>query len=235
MTTVEDLRNKCKELRKQLLDEEQVHELRRKEVVTILNDWLELFISHRHVWLAIAGNKRCVPIPIHRYFSKGKRLKTTYAEYKEMNSCWYDYCFLWPDLPEKEILEIVHGLGFIIHGTLDCLTLSVPPYEKGQPLTFAQKWIRKINHHYSVHIAAERKKAKYCYQSVVAQLYDTPVEEIEVCKEYVLFKDFHFITATMSVRCAEYIRALMHKDGMKELREDGEYKGICVFYESPQP
>lgn len=235
MTTVEDLRNRCKALYKQFLDEEQIHELRRQEVVTILNDWLELFISEHHVWLAIDGNKRCVPIPIHRFFSKDKRLETTYTEYKEKNS-WNNHYFLWPDLPGNEIGKIIEGLGFIIHGfTLSYMSLSVPPYEKGQPLTFAQKWVRKINHSFSVHIADERKKAKYCYQSLVSQLYGTPVKKIEVCKEYVLFKDFCLLKPTMSTRCAAYIRALMHKDGMKELWEDGKYKGICVFYESPQP
>lgn len=233
MKTVEDLRNRCKELHKQFLDEEQIHELRRQEVVTILNDWLELFISEHHVWLAIAGNKRCVPIPIHRFFSKDKRLETTYSEYKEKRG--WEHNFIWPNLPEKEIWEIIKGLGFIVHGfTLPYISLSVPPYEKGQPLTFAQKWVRKINHSYSVHIAAERKKAEYCYQSLVSQLYDTPVEKIEVCKEYAFFKDFHLLKPTMSVRCAAYIRALMHKDGMKELWEDDKYKGICVFYELPQ-
>lgn len=232
MKTVEDLRNRCKELHKQFLAEEQIHELRRQEVVTILNDWLELFISEHHVWLAIAGNKRCVPIPIHRFFSKDKRLETTYSEYKEKR--YWDHHFVWPNLPEREILEIIHGLGFIIYGTLACMDLSVPPYEKGQPLTFAQKWVRKINHSFSVYVADERKKAEYYYQSFVSQLYDTPVKNIEVCKEYALFKDFHFVKPIISTRCAAYIVRLMHKDGIKELWEDDKYKGICVFYELPQ-
>lgn len=231
MANVEELRKKCNEL----------HRSRREEVKLILTDWLERFISNGCVWRAVNGNKKCKPIPIHKYFSSSERLSTTYEEYKKSYDFKYRHRFLWPDIPQEEIFEIIEGLGFIIctfnhlSYALANMCLVVPDSKKGQPLTFAQKWVKKINHAYSDFIESERNAAKDYYEVMVSQLCKTPSGSIQICNEYTLFKDYVFDLTSMSLRSARYIRAMMHEDGLKEHYENGEYKGICVFYDPPQP
>ncbi len=231
MANVEVLRNKCKE----------IHQQRQQEVELILTDWLELFISTGHAWRAVTGNKKCKPLPIHKYFSSSDRLSTTYEEYKKSYDFVYGNRFCWPDIPEKEIFEIIEGLGFIIctfnhlSCTLANMCLVVPDSKKSQPLTFAQKWVRKINHAYSEYIVSEKNLAKNYYEAMVSQLCECPSGSIQICDEYALFKNYVFDSIGMSLRCVRYIRAMMHKDGLKELYENREYKGICVFYDPPQP
>ena len=70
---------------------------------------------------------------------------------------------------------------------------------------------------------------------MVSQLCECPSGSIQICDEYALFKNYVFDSIGMSLRCVRYIRAMMHKDGLKELYENREYKGICVFYDPPQP
>ncbi len=231
MANVEVLRNKCKE----------IHQQRQQEVELILTDWLELFISTGHAWRAVTGNKKCKPIPIHKYFRNSDRLTTTYDEYKKGYNFRRLNEFRWPDIPEKEIFEIIESLGFIIctfnhlSYTLANMCLVVPDSKKGQPLTFAQKWVRKINHAYSEYIVSEKNLAKNYYESMVSQLCDVPYETIQIYDGYALFKGFEFNSSNISLRCARYVRTMMHKDGLKELYENREYKGICVFYDPPQP
>lgn len=231
MANVEELRKKCNEL----------HRSRREEVKLMLTDWLDLFISNGRVWRAVAGNKRCRPIPIHKYFSSSDRLDTTYEEYKEDYDFRTFHKFLWPNIPEEEILEIIENLGFVScsidsNCTLSNMCLVVPAYEKGRPLTFAQKWVRKINHAYSQYVEIERNIAKRNYEDFVSQLYAVPSGSIEICDGYALFKDFAYESdKKMSSKCIRYVRAMMHKDGIENYSVNDEYKGVRVFYEAPQP
>lgn len=233
MANVEELRKDCIKMHEQqMLEKERIEQLRYEEIKFILSDWLELFISDHHAWRAVIGNKKCHPIPIHNYFSKKDRLSLPYLKFRETRCS--EWCFLWPDLPDEKVRQAIGDLGFVVFGTsLNNMSLAVSAYEKGHPLTFAQICVQRINHSYSEYIAAERKKAKYCYRDFLSQLCDVPNESIVICDGYALFKDFKF-KPRMSLRCARYIRAMMHRDGLKELYEDGEYKGIRVFYEAPQ-
>lgn len=242
MANVEELRKKCNQMcEQQVLEKEHLDQMRYEEIKFILCDWLDLFISDHHAWRAVIGNKRCCPIPISNYFSKRDRLSAPYLKFRETRTSKWD--FLWPDLPDEKICQAIQDLGFVIiqptsssipHATVDNIALVVPPSEKDKPLTFAQTWVQMINHRYSEYIAAERKKAKYCYRDFLLQLCDVPDESIVICDDYALFKDFKF-KPKMSLRCANYIRAMMHKDGLKELYENDEYKGIRLFYELLQP
>lgn len=229
MANVEELRNKCKE----------IHQQRREEVKLILTDWLELFISEGRVWRAINGNKKCKPIPIHNDFpSSDYRLVSTYEEYQKCYDFKVLHKFCWPDIPEKEIFEIIESLGFLIckldylSYTLANMCLVVPDFKKGEPLTFAQKWVKKINHAYSVHVNEERNLARKYYEDFVSQLCDVPSNQIQICDGYALFKDFEF-KPKVSLRCIRYIRNLMHYDGIKEYYENDAYKGVRVFYDTP--
>lgn len=206
MTTAKELHNFCNEVRNQ----------RREEVKVVLTNWLERFITEHKRWRAVVGNRRCRPIPIHRNFTK--------------DPLFSDYRLLWPDLPDKEIQEVIESLGFVVTGE-NChfFCLSVPPCEKGKPLTFAQGWVRKINHNYSVYVAHERKKAEFFYHVILSELCDTSATNVKMCDGYTLFEGYKFKTE-ISSKCAHYIRTLWAKDGIEQYYDEhGSYKGLRVL------
>lgn len=212
MATIEELREFCN----------QVREQRRNDIKAILNDYLETyFIANPRPWRAVIGNKNCKPIPIHRKFYV-KKTRKLYVK-KEPTKCDF---FSWPDLQEAEIREVIESLGFVI--TKSCISISVPAHEKGKPLTFAQKWVKKINDNYAVYVVTERKKARAYHDELISSLCTTSVEKIKICDDYTLFQDFKFET-TMSRICSNYLKKLLLDDGIERYLEEGEYKGIRVM------
>lgn len=213
ITTVEDLRKLC----------DQVHNQRKEDVKAILTDWLEYsFMTSPKPWRAVIGNKKCKPIPIHRSFPSYK-LRESYQKIEREPINNY---FHWPDLPDKEIREIIESLGFVI--AEHALSISVPAFEKGKPLTFAQEWVQKINNNYSFYVRTERKKARTYYLELISQLCTTPITNIETCDEYTLFEDFKF-EPIMSRKCNRYLKKLLLENGIEEFYEEKKYKGIRIL------
>lgn len=223
MATLQELRNFCNTVREQ----------RRKDVESILTDWLEIkFIKSNNPWRAIIGNKKCKPIPIHRNFSSKKK-EISYSK----NPYIWSAMFYWPDLPEKEIREIIENLGFIIvtnkchPNDPDKLCLAVPAYEKGKPLTFAQEWVKKINYNYSLYIADNRKKAKQYYDEVISKLCETPIENISTRDGFTIFENFEFEIPISNHKCYSYLKKLLKDSGIEDYYdEDGNYKGMRVTH-----
>lgn len=194
----------------------KLRERRIEEVKTVLEAWLNSFVEKKHrPWKAVIGNKKCKPIPIHRdvYFVN--------HEYR------LSYTLYWPDLPEKMIIEIIESLGFVVSGPHLCL--SVPAYEKGKPLTFAQEKVKYINDCYSRYILKTRQEARAYYQEVLGLLFSMPEEQISSFDEYTLYRDFKFSTP-ISRDCCHYLNLYLSRNGIQQLfDETGNYLGMQVF------
>lgn len=206
MTTAKELHNFCNELRNQ----------RREEVKVLLTNWLAGFIANHKRWRAVIGNRKCRPIPIHRDFTK--------------NPLFSNYYILWPDLPDEEIQAVIESLGFVVTGkNCNSFCLSVPPYENGKKLTFAQEWVRKINHNYSVYVAHERKKAEFFYHVILSELCDSSATNVKICNGYTLFEGYRFQTE-ISSQCYHYIRSLLAKDGIEQYYDECDgYEGLRIL------
>lgn len=223
MATLQELRDFCNTVREQ----------RRKDVESVLTDWLESrFIESNNPWRAIIGNKKCKPIPIHRDFSS-KKIKDPYD--KDFYNIWHDI-FYWPDLPEKEIREIIENLGFIIvknkchPNDPDKLCLAVPAYEKGKPLTFAQEWVKKINYNYSLYIVDNRKKAEQYYNKVISKLCESPIKNMSTRDGFTIFENFEF-EVPMDYKCYSYLRKLLNDSGIEDYDdEEGNLRGLRVTH-----
>lgn len=202
MTAVEELRELCENLRIK----------RKEELKSILNEYFEAtFILPHKPWRAVVGNKKCRPIPIYRDFG--------FPEYGDF------FKIQWPNYSEETLRNVLTDLGFVV--TENKICISVPAYEKGKKLTFAQEWVKKINTSYSEYCEKEKHLAKEFYQEFVSKLISTPVEKIKTCDGYTLFMDFK-IEPKSSSKCASFVRKLMLRDGIEELFENGSYKGIKV-------
>jgi hypothetical protein len=216
------MKNKKVEKLRELCNE--IHQERREEVETVFKCWLADFIKDNRPWRAVEGNKRCKPIPMHMNFSCG-RIRNLRDEKK----FYYRY---FPDLPDEEIKEIIEGLGFVVYDSrfnpnMGRFCITVPAYEKGKPLTFAQEYVRKINHNYSLYIAGERKKAREIFDKIITELTHMPIEKITRGKDFTLFEGYKY-EDEISLECARFYRKLYKKAGMEIYYEDGEYKGIVV-------
>ena len=133
MTTINELRQYCERLSNE----------RREELKSALNNYFSsTFIEGHRPFRAVIGNKRCKPIPIHRSFMM-----------KSVESV-YSYEMTWPNYSEELIRRELENLGFVI--TQNQISISVPPHKKGTTLTFAQKWVKKINDSYSEFCANEK-------------------------------------------------------------------------------
>ncbi len=204
MVTVKELRERCEELRSN----------RREELKSVLGDYfMSEFISTHKPWRAVIGNRRCRPIPIHRsfYFSE------------QENQSWK---FLWPEFSKEALRDELQNLGFVV--SKYSLAISVPACEKGKKLTFAQKWVRKINHSYSQYCENEKKQAQKLYSEMITKLYETPNEKVKTCGDYTLFYQFKY-ECEVSPKCVTYIKKMMADDGIEEYYEDGLCVGIRVL------
>lgn len=205
MTTERNLREHCDKLRVR----------RQEDLKTVLNDYFEsAFISAHRPWKAVIGNKRCKPIPIHRDFC--------FLE----ETLLFSHKFQWPNFSEEVLRKELSNLGFVV--TEHRISISVPACAKDEKLTFAQRWVKKINASYSEYCAIEMKKAKALYPEIISKLFSTSTKNIKTCDGYTLFCGFE-IDCKMSPKCAAYIRKLMLHDGIEECYENGEYKGIKVL------
>lgn len=193
-----------------------LRERRIKEVKTVLEAWLNSFVEEKHrPWRAIIGNRKCKPIPIHR--------DVHFVNHKYFLS----YSLYWPDLPEKMIIEIIESLGFVVSGPLLCL--SVPAYEKGKPLTFAQEKVKYINDSYSSYVLKTKQEAKAYYQEVLGLLFSMSEEQISSFDNYTLYRDFKFPTP-ISRDCYHYLKLYLSRNGIQELfDENGNYLGMQIF------
>lgn len=216
MTTAQELREYCNKLR-EAQNGEGENTLQKEALKSVLNDYFEsVFIAGHRCWRAVIGNKRCKPIPIHRDFSFSQTGQDELVLEK----------FRWPNLSEKDIREELVNLGFVVTGP--SIAISVPPYEKGKRLSFAQEWVKKINYCYSLYCKSEKELAKSLYLEFLSELGGTPCEDIKIYDEYALFSGFRF-SKTMSHICYRAILALMKHDGIEEFYENGEYKGIKLY------
>ena len=205
MTTAKELRQHCEQLRKE----------REEELKSVLSDYFEsTFIAGHKPFRAVIGNKKCRPIPIHRWFLafSGERL--------------LNYKIQWPNFSDDMLRKELENLGFVI--TKDRISISVPPCEKGAKLSFAQEWVKKINASYSDYCANEKKIANEVYSEAVSALLSTPTENIKTCDGYTLFCGVKF-EREVSSKCATFVKRLMARDGIEEHYEDGKYKGIKVY------
>ena len=205
MTTAKELRQHC----------ERLTSKREEDLKSALSEYFNsTFIACHKPFRAVIGNKRCKPIPIHRAFvaSSGETFLSSKIK--------------WPNFSEELLRKELENLGFII--TKNRISISVPPYEKGAKLSFAQEWVKKINASYSEYCANEKKVAKEMYSEFISALCSVPVETIKTYDEYTLFCDFKF-DRKISSKCLTFIRRLMVRDGIEEYYEDGKYIGIKVY------
>ena len=72
-------------------------------------------------------------------------------------------------------------MGFnVIVDEREKILLTIDPLEKGEKLTFAQEWLKKINHNYYMYCSSEIKRAKELYPQYIERLIETPKEKIEI-------------------------------------------------------
>ncbi len=206
MSTAKELRQYCEQLRKE----------RCEELKSVLSDFFEsTFIAGHKPFRAVIGNKKCKSIPIYRCFlavSEGKVL---------------NYQIQWPNFSEDLLRKELENLGFVI--TANNLCISVPPYEKGAKLSFAQEWVRKINTSYSDYCAKEKKFAKMIYSEIISALCSTPTDCIITCDGYTIFKIPKF-DYEISLKRSTFIRSLMRRDGIElYYNKEGKYQSIKVY------
>lgn len=215
MKTVEELRNLCDNLRTQ----------RKKEIILIVSDWLEYHFIRKHKpWRAFVGKKKLRPIPIHRSFSSVKLTEP----YKQDTIHETSYYFQWPDLPDSIIIEVLESLGFIVYGPKLCL--AVPIHKKGEPYTFAQKWVKRINDNYSFYVDSEKKLAETYYHTILSDLCNFPHEKILSREGYTLFSDFTFDTELkISPKCSRTLLSLLNNIGIDQHFENGKYAGLRLL------
>lgn len=214
MEDLKKLRNICNSL----------HLQRREEVKLVLEEWLEnYFLNGNRAWRAFVGKKHLRPIPINRDFSI---YKSNSSYENPHNNRQY---FQWPDLPDAEIKEIIEGLGFVVSGPRLCLAL--PASEKGKSLTFAQKWVKRINDNYSKYVDTEKKLARHYYHEVIDQLCNIHPTKIVSREGYTVFLDFKFDSELKLSRiCVNRLRRLLHDARIEEYYdENSKYLGMRVF------
>ena len=182
---------------------------REEDLKSELNNYFEsIFISRHKPWRAVIGNKRCTPIPIPL-----EKLKLL-------------------NLSEEAIRKALVNLGFVITCPYIDISVTVPPYEKGKKLSFAQECVKKINYSYSEYCKIEKDLAEGLYSEYLSELTSTPTENIKIYGEYILFSEFEFSHVISSI-CHRAILSLLKSDGIEELYENGEYKGIKVLRQPP--
>ena len=201
-----------KQLRKRC---NEIHEQRRNAVKLVLEQWLESFITFKHYpWKAVEGNKKLSPIPIHKDFWNfdKERDANSLTPHRVSN-------FFWPDLLDEEIIDIIKDLGFHIYSrseqiSIENMCLAIPPYKDGEPLTFAQEWMKKINDSYSKYVADEKLKAKSHYKKVLRELANYDINKVRIDKEYIVFEEYQY-DEVLSCKCAAELARLLEKDGIR--------------------
>ncbi len=205
MSTIKDLQDFIENLRIERENEAK------QQIEKLLEKFLQhYFIEDHRPWRAVIGNKRCKPVPIHYHI-----------EYYRESSVDKDW--MWPDMPESFIREYLETLGFVL--TKGEICVSVPAYKKGEPLSFAQKWVRKINHSYSEYCVNEERRAVEIYSDFIDELINTPTENIKLRNGYVLFTGFKF-SKELSRRPYHYLKKRMKEDGIFEVQDTEHGIGV---------
>lgn len=194
----------------------EIYNERKNNVKFVLEKWLENFITINHrPWRAIEGKKKLRPIPINRnFFTPDKKRNKENLIINSLSR------FYWPDLPDEEIMNIIKDLGFNLYCrgetlTLENMSLAVPAPRKGKPLTFAQKWVKKINDSYSEYMADEKHKAKTYYNSILKDLSNYDTDNIRINKGYMVFEKFSYESdKSMSAKCNSEMHKLLAKSGI---------------------
>lgn len=221
MKTLEDLRQKCKEIA------EKEH---REAVKESIEYWMmNKAIPKHRVWRAVIGNKKCKPVPIHRDFSYRSRREEPYKNSAMVDQLGY---VMWPDLEYEEIKRHLESLGFVIGNLSEKLALSVPAPKKGEPLTFAQKCVKIINQQYSLYVEEEKIKAKNVVEDFITELYNTPDDKIRRGNGCTIFEDFVY-SKTISKECCRFCNRYLKQNGIIAYYEDSDgrqvYEGVAVM------
>lgn len=214
MSTINELHEFIEQLRSQRKVENEAKKSEAKlQIEVALNEYLQkAFIEGHRPWRAVIGNKRCRPVPIHHGIK-------FYGE--------YFHCEVprWPNMSEEFIREYLEELGFVLTESWICA--SVPAYKKGDQLSFAQKWVKKINQSYSIYCTQEKKKAIGMYSEFISELTLTPPEKIKFYDGYTLFEDFEF-SKRISSKCAHFMKQMLKKDGIEICFDEHIYEGVIV-------
>lgn len=203
----DDLRKFCENLKDERIE----------DVKEVLKKYFESqFLSGTpRPWRAITGKKRCRPVPIHRNIW-----------FRESDS---EFFYQWPKISREMVHNELKKLGFnvIVYENGNIL-LTIDPLEKGKKLTFAQEWLKKINHNYSMYCDGEIKYAKELYSTFIELLLSTPKEKIETFEGYTLFHDFKF-NGNLSRKCAKHLNKMLEAEGIMQECKNGTYLGIKVL------
>lgn len=205
MSTIKDLQDFIEKLRI-----ERENEAKLQIEALLENFFQQSFIEGHRPWRAVIGNKRCKPVPIHHHI----------GFYKESS---IDKDSMWPDMPESFIREYLETLGFVL--TKGEICVSVPAYKKGEPLSFAQKWVRRINQSYSEYCVNEERRAVEMYSDFIDELINTPTENIKLRNGYVLFTGFKF-SKELSRKSYHYLKKRMKEDGIFEVQDTEHGIGV---------
>ena len=185
-----------------------------------IKDVLEQFFVeeciNRHLsWRAVYENKKCKPIPVYH--------KISFPNDKVQLK------FVWPSTSRDLIDNTLVRLGFIpVGASEDKLCLMVPRYRGYGELSYAQKWVRKINQEYSCYCYQESKKAIVLFDEMIDDLCNWPIEKIVPYNGTTLFKDFKF-SKSVSSTCLKFIKRKMLQNAMYEMYAvDKTYIGLIV-------
>lgn len=199
METAQELREYC----------EKLHAERIRDLEAMLENYFYfVFIDKHKPFTAVIGNKKCEPVQI------GKDL---------LNSHWIS----WPNISKELIRKEMERLGFVITPD-EQFSISVPAYENGSPMSYAQRTVQHINNEYAEYCNNEKKIAQQLYSEFISKLLSAPVENIKTYDGFTVFCKFQFDFEFSSV-CLKFFKRLMRRDGIEEYYEGGEYKGIKVY------
>jgi len=215
----------AQELREHLQD---VSTGKTEALKAVLNAYFKYsFIKAHKPFRAVKGNKKCKPIPIYRDFSGRRRIYysiTTTDTHTEVNNIFEGLSFEWPIEPEGALRKELENLGFVL---TECrISIFVPPFQKGEPMSFAQEWVKKINASYAEYCDSEKKKATRLYKQFIDELMATPYT-LQLDEDHVLYPNFR-LNQSISRPCYKFIKRLMVANGIDAYYEGKEYKGIRV-------
>ena len=161
-----------------------VREKRKEEVVKVLDSWFKCkFIRENRPWHANYGANRCRYVAIHRDFYNDFSAESISKEF-------YSYLYRWPYMSQEELQEVLLELGFVFSSYGSRICIAVPIHEKGTPYTYAQNWVKEINHNYSVYVAHEKKIAEADFDKTINELRDYPSSKIHIAKDHIIFYDY---------------------------------------------
>ena len=196
----------------------QLYDERKEELKLVLCKFFEEeFISKHRVWRATPFNKKYTPVPVSKYFS-------SFPEEKVKK-------YSWPNMSEEVVRKLLRELGFFVSESE--IFLCVPPIEKAKKLTFAQEYVKKVNHAYSVYCAEQKKKAKEVYSDLLSSLKEHSDKNVIIYDDYTFFKNVKINFKEIEKKGYKMVKKFMKQDGIEECFENGEYC-IKVYHDNPE-